>query len=184
MRIYFVVIFVVPGLILILLDVGISEARVTGSCYCPQKSDGWRLFADHNRSVPDFWWQDSVAVQEILVCGHGVHFLFTAEQDGRPHYVALVVVKPTRELFETRGIPDIGDPSMENQLTRATRHYAKLMTLLDCWWGEPLSKSSRLDFTDSHEKPIVVPRQGLIMKWDGRETALRGYLDVYMTMLV
>lgn len=166
------------------LDLGTSQSHRSNTCCCPQKCPGWLLFEDSNYGVPDFWWEESVAVREIIVCEHGIHFLFPAEQDGRPHYVALVIVKPTRELFEARWIPEIGDRPMDVQLARNRTEYKELLTLIDSWWGERFTESGRLDFADACKKPVIVPWRKLVMIWGDKEIKLRGYLDVYMTLPV
>ena len=151
---------------------------------CPQSSDGWVLFEDSNRRVPDFWRRDSVVVDVIDVCRHGVNIFFLSEEDGQPRYVALVIVRPTRELYETRVVARVGDRPLEERLELADRKYAGLLTSLGMLLGVAFSPEGRIDFTNRclADRPLLSPCRGLTLRWRGREIELRGYLDVYMTM--
>ncbi len=64
-------------------------------CFCPQSSSGWMLFEDSNRDAPDFWWRDSLEVQEVKVCSHGITFLFLAEEEETLYLVALMFAHPS-----------------------------------------------------------------------------------------
>lgn len=158
---------------------GWRESRA--DCSCPQRSIGWLLYKDENRSVPDFWSEDSVSVEEIYECAHGVNFLFTADENGLPRYVALIFVRPSIELVLTRLIPRLGEPSPESKLAHLERRYAALRDGLEDLFG-PMD-SRVLDFRDRTRRPTIAPRNGLILKWDGGDLELRGYLDVYMSMI-
>lgn len=145
---------------------------------------GWMLFDDGNHCLPDFWHADSVVVSSISVCSHGVHFFFISEENGQPRYVALAIVKPTRELFETRIPCRLGDPPIDTRLKRAAERYAALASTLEKLFGVPFSPRGGIDFTDRRkaDRPAIFPSQGLRLRYHGTETELRGYLDVYMTM--
>jgi hypothetical protein len=142
------------------------------------------LFEDSNPRVPDFWKRDSVVVDVVEVCRHGVNFYFISEEDGQPRYVALVIVKPSRQLFETRVIRRVGDPPLETRLERACARYVELTENLERLLGVRLTPQGRLDFTNRpfEERPVISRRRGLSLRWRGGEFDLRGYLDVYMTM--
>ncbi len=165
-----------------LIGQAVAQAE-EGGC-CPQSSRGWVLFEDDNRRVPDFWKRDSVVVDVIDVCRHGVNFYFVSEEDGQPRYVALVFVKPSRELFETRVIRRVGDPPIETRLQRACQRYTELLANLERFLDVRLNPEGRLDFTNRpfEERPVISRRRGLSLRWRGGEIDLRGYLDVYMTM--
>jgi hypothetical protein len=166
------------------LALTIGETKSTLRGCCPQTTDGWVLFDDNNPRVPDFWWADSVIVRTIDVCSHGIHFFFFSEEDGQPRYVALVIVKPTRELFETRVPCRLGDASLATRLERATRRYADLVATLERLFEVRFSPEGRIDFVNRPlpEFPIISQPRGLTLRWRGTEIKLRGYLDVYMTM--
>ena len=66
---------------------------------CPMSSGGWVLFVDANRRVPDFWHDDTLVVQEIDVCRHGVSFVFDGRDDGNLYVAALVFVNPSGEAW-------------------------------------------------------------------------------------
>jgi hypothetical protein len=151
---------------------------------CPQSSGGWVLFEDCNPRVPDFWKRDSVAVDVIEVCRHGINFYFVSEEDGQLRYVALIIVKPTRELYETRVIRKIGDPPLEIRLERAKQKYVELVSTLGQLFGVAFCPEGRVDFTKHplESRPLISPTSGLTLRWRGSEVKLRGYLDVYMTM--
>lgn len=161
-----------------------GETRSTLRGCCPQTTDGWVLFEDGNRRVPDFWWADSVIVRAIDVCSHGIHFFFVSKEDGQPRYVTLVIVKPTKELFETRVLCRWGDAPLATRLERATKRYAELVATLEKLFGVRLCPEGRIDFTGRPvpEFPIISQPRGLTLRWQGTEIKLRGYLDVYMTM--
>ncbi len=154
-----------------------------GGC-CPQTGLGWVLFKDSNPRAPDFWCQTPVVVEAIEVCPHGIHFFFVAEEDNQTRYIALVVVKPTRELFETRVRVTLGDPSSDTWLRMQEESYTELLEQLDFMFERDLSHGGRLDFT--HEPPcqwpIITPVPNLILSWRGVDYKMRGYLDVYMTL--
>ena len=154
-----------------------------GAC-CPQTGLGWMLFQDSNPRAPDFWCQTPVVVEAIEVCSHGIHFFFVAEEDDQTRYVALVVVKPTRELFETRVHRKLGSPSPETWLRKHEEGYAKLLAKLDFMFERDFSHGGRLDFTGgpSSERPTITPVPNLILSWRGVDYKMRGYLDVYMTL--
>ena len=154
---------------------------VRASCPCPQKSIGWLLFKDENRSVPDFWNEDSVYVEEIYECSHGVNVLFTANQDGESRCVALIFVRPSIELVRTRVIFRSCDSSRERKLAWLEERYAMLRSGLENIFG-PMG-TNVLDFRGRPKRPTIVPGAGLILRWEGRELKLRGNIDVYMSMI-
>ena len=162
---------------------GSAQSKETGCC--PQVSSEWLLFEDSNPRVPDFWRRDSVVVDVIDVCRHGINFYFFSEEDGQPRYVALIIVKPTRRLFETRVLRRVGDAPLEVRLERAHRKYAELLATLEQLFAVRFSGGVRIDFTNHPlgDRPLISPCRGLTLRWRGTEIQLRGYLDVYMTMV-
>ena len=166
------------------LTITTGETQSGGNGCCPQSTDGWMLFEDSNRRLPDFWWADSVIVEAIDVCSHGIHFFFVSEEDGQPRYVALVIVKPSRELFETRVLRKLGDAPLMTRLERATRRYTDLVTTLEQLFDVGFVPEGRIDFMNRplEEYPIIFPCRRLTLRWQATEIKLRGYLDVYMTM--
>lgn len=162
----------------------IGHAQIRDGGCCPQSRDGWVLFEDSNPRVPDFWRRDSVVVDVIDVCRHGINIYFLSEEDGQPRYVALIVVKPSRELYETRVVSRIGDPPLETRVQLAERKYADLLTALGRLFDVSFSPEGRMDFTTRSfgDRPVIFPCRGLTLRWRGSAVALRGYLDVYMTM--
>ncbi len=68
------------------------------------------------------------------------------------------------------------------QLSRAQKAYhttrAGLMSLFGSIGPSPVS------FRTMRERPIIVPWRALLLKWRGEELNLRGYIDVYMTMII
>lgn len=147
-----------------------------GSCTCPQTSRGWLLFVDSNTRTPDFWRKDEVVVEEIAICPHGVRFVFVAEEDGNPYLTALVFANPVADtrLYRRR------------DWTELCSDYSALRTAVGELAGGGLEQAGRLDFRDTpfgNRPRIVQPWRRLALIWRGREIKLRGYLDVYMTML-
>jgi hypothetical protein len=176
------------GLFTVLLAAGlrleIGNAQPGDNGCCPQSSDGWLLFEDSNPRVPDFWRRDSVVVDVIDVCRHGINCYFVSEEDGQPRYVALIIVKPSQELYETRVIRRVGDTPLETCLERAQRNYADLVAALEQLFEIAFSPEGRIDFTNHtlESRPVISRCRGLTIRWRGNEVKLRGYLDVYMTM--
>jgi hypothetical protein len=168
----------------IALVAAIGNAQSMRKGCCPQSTDGWLLFQDSNHRVPDFWRRDSVVVDIVDVCPHGINFYFVSEEDEQPRYVALVIVKPSRELYETRAIHRIGDPPIDVRLERARVKYADLVSTLERLFGVRFSPEGRIDFTNRpvDGRPVISPCRGLTLRWRGNVIELRGYLDVYMTM--
>lgn len=165
------------GVSIAIAAVASGEGNPTSSCSCPQTSHGWLLFLDSNTRTPDFWWEDEIIVQEISTCPHGIRFLFVAEEGGNPHLVALVFADPATN-------PRIGARPDSRWLAK---RYAALRTALSQLTDGELEAAGRLDFqpTPLHERPrIVEPWRRLALVWRGRELELRGYLDVYMTLLM
>ena len=147
-----------------------------GSCTCPQTSRDWLLFADSNTRTPDFWREDEVVVEELAICPHGVRFVFVAEEDRNPYLTALVFANPVADLRLYR----------RRDWTALCGDYSALRTALGQLAGGALEQTGRLDFQGAplDERPrIVRPWCRLTLIWRGRELKLRGYLDVYMTML-
>ena len=151
------------------------EPKSRPTCRCPQTSGGWLLFPDLSRRTPDFWWQDEVVVQEITLCPHGVQFRFMAEERGNPYLVALVFTTAPPCYWPYR------DPAISRRALAVLE--ARLIELL----GENLTLSGRMDFKrlPEAERPrIFYPSRRLVLEWQGQEVELRGYLDVYMTLLI
>jgi hypothetical protein len=166
------------------LAAAIGHAQTRHRGCCPQSSDGWVLFEDSNPRVPDFWRRDSVVVDAVDVCRHGINFYFLSEEDGQPRYVALIIVKPTRELYETRVIRRVGDPPLETCLERAQQKYADLVAALEQFFEVGFTPEGQIDFKEYPlgDRPAISPCRGLTLRWRGSVIKLRGYLDVYMTM--
>jgi hypothetical protein len=102
--------------------------------------------------------------------------VFVAEEDGNPYLMALVFANPVADtrLYRRR------------DWTELCSAYSALRTAVGQLVGADLERTGRLDFqaTPWNERPrIVQPWRRLALVWHGREIALRGYLDVYMTML-
>jgi hypothetical protein len=156
---------------------GGAETAEEGSCSCAQTSCGWLLFSDSNTRTPDFWREDEIIVQEIAICRHGIQFLFVAEEDGNPYLMALMFANPVA----------VTRLSRRQDFTKLCGAYLALRTALRQLTDGTLEGTGRLDFRGEpwNERPrIVNPSRRLWLIWHGREIELRGYLDVYMTMLV
>ncbi|MFN8179222.1 MAG: hypothetical protein U0167_14925 [bacterium] len=153
---------------------------------CPQQSMGWMLYVDANHGAPDFWWTDSVTVQEIFRCEHGVQFLFVARQQGQPHQAALVFPKPSRTLLADRLNLAPGSAQLESEYAHYAARYVALAKALEDLSGGTLVEGARLSFQDSARgtAPIIVPKSLLVLRWRGQELRLRGYLDVYFSLAI
>ena len=162
--------------------IGAAESGERGCC--PQSTRGWMLFDDGNRRVPDFWWSDSVSVEAIDVCSHGINFYFVSEEDGQPRYVALIIVKPTQLLYETRVPCALGDEPLNKRLERAQEKYNVLVTSIERLFNTRFCPEGRVDFVQCPlgDRPVISLCRGLVLCWRHGTVELRGYLDVYMTM--
>jgi hypothetical protein len=155
-------------------------------CRCPQSSFGWVLFEDSNRGVPDFWWQDSLEVQQIAVCRHGISFLFLAEEAGNLHVAALVFVNPSEEFLETRLGYKLYDLPFGRDIAHFKKRYSLLLSRLNCLWNGKFEAGGRIDFRSKTpgQRPLIIdPARRLILRWRSEEIELRGYLDVYFNSM-
>lgn len=177
------------GLIAAQVALGLADAAAQPDCRqcqcpCPQQTVGWLLYEDDNPGAPDFWYQNSVLVEEIYQCAHGVNILFKADQNDRPHYIALIFVRPTRELYRTRSIRKLDEAGVERAFRSGERMYANLLIGLTGMFGEMWKGA--LDFRQlpPNQRPVLSAPQGLRLFWRGEKLLLRGYIDVYMTMIL
>jgi hypothetical protein len=146
------------------------------SCNCPQMTSGWLLFADSSTRTPDFWREPVVVVEEIAICPHGVRFLFMAEDERVPYLTALVFANPVadKRLYRRR------------DWSALCAAYSALRAGVVLFAGGELEQGGSLDFRNvsAAARPrILQPCRRLALAWRGKEFPLRGYLDVYMTML-
>jgi hypothetical protein len=158
-----------------------------GPCAWPPTTSGWMLFDDSSRRVPDFWWEDSLEVEQICACEHGIHFVFEVEERQNPHLAALVFPKPTPDLVENRLHLQPDGARHERELMRLREKYAALLRGLKGMFPDLLEQPGRLDFrrVDPVDHPwILAPSRKLTLRWNGGEIELRGYLDVYLALLV
>ena len=154
---------------------GWAEERFHPACSCALASRGWLLFQDSTPGTPDFWWQSEIVVQEITICAHGIEFRFMAQEQGNPYLVALVFTTPPLRL------------GRRNELPVEQRRLDALQTKVRGLMGGALDEFGTMDFHHaiSEERPrIREPWRRLILIWRDQEVELRGYLDVYMTMLL
>lgn len=162
-----------------------AQELLPAQCWCPQTSKGWMLYDDIN-PVPDFFDQDKIEVREILICTHGIHFFFFTTQNGREYYTSLIIVKPTIQLYAIRKPPrnrKLGCLTLEDRLKRGLERYEWVMGELERVLGDAFGKKSLIQFEDELSPPIICPPKGLILRWKERELKIRGYLDVYLSVL-
>jgi hypothetical protein len=151
-------------------------------CLCPQCSFGWVRFEDSNPGVPHFWWQDSLEVQQIKICDHGISFVFLTEDHGNLQMAGLVFPRPSERLIETRLGLSPFDPRFGRELEHFKERYSSLRRELNRLSGGRFRTSGTIDFGNSESAPgpwIINPARKLVLKWGGEEIRLRGYLDVY-----
>jgi len=159
-------------------------------CRCPLSSFGWTLFRDDNRCTPDFWWADSVTVQQIIVCEHGVQFLFEVDQQGEPRNASLVFPAVTRELLVDRLDLEPGSAMLESEFRHFRKRFDDLTGSLERISGGTLHAGSRMTFPTRGRArppeavPVIVPQKRLELLWRGAVLKLRGYLDVYFSVVV
>ena len=157
------------------LDAGRSRS-------CPPWTPGWILFEDSSRRVPDFWWQDSLAVQRISVCPDGITFLFLGKDAGTLYVAALVFLNPSGKSWDGRGIATQCGKSREFFETR----YQALRDRLNQVSGGLFRSGGEVDFGRAapEARPwILNPAGRLVLHWMNQEILLRGYLDVYLNLI-
>lgn len=173
------------ALVLIASPFANSRCQTNNACWCPQTSRGWNLYDDSN-PVPDFFSLDHVEVREILVCAHGIHFFFMAIQNGREYFTSLIIVKPTPELYllrkSTRSAKTAGMPLAE-RVRRALERNECMLTELKRVLGDSFGENVLIPFDTGLSPPKIFPQRGLILEWKGAEMEIRGYLDVYLSVL-
>lgn len=153
-------------------------------CTCPQKTLGWMLYADSNHGAPDFWWTASVDVREIFICRHGIQFLFITQQRGQPHWTALVFPKPSPVMLAARLILEPGSDRLQKEFEHFQGRYEALLAELERISGGTLVEGTRLTFDKlGPDTPTIIPNHRLVLCWRGEELKLRGYLDVYFTLV-
>jgi hypothetical protein len=157
----------------------------SSSC-CATIAPGWMLFADESQTVPDCWRLPRIEVDEISICEHAVQFLFVADERGSPHVSALVFPRPSAELVETRLHLARSHPRFSPTLANLELRYAEMLAnLRDASSGRLVPGSRmRFDAASAQDLPVIQdPSRRLGFSWLGREFLLRGYLDVYLTLL-
>lgn len=161
--------------------VGTRDAET--SCTCPLHSRTALLFEDCSRRVPDFWWEDSLAVQEIVVCSRGISFVFVGHDEGSLFLSVLVFPDPLGDAWDSeRHRP----PIPEGRSSDADR-YRDLLAALSQAAGYALDTGARFDFGAPSCGPrpcIIDPRREFFLRWRGRSVPLRGYLDVYLSAIL
>jgi hypothetical protein len=162
-----------------------SQYKRTADCWCPQSSDGWTLYADSN-PVPDFMYLDQVEVREILICPHGIHFFFIAKQNGQEFFTSLIIVKPTLELYLSRKPPrnaKTAGLTLAERVKQGLERYECVLSGLKRVLGDSFGENVLIPLDNELSRPRIYPKKGLIMEWNGAEMEIRGYLDVYLSML-
>jgi hypothetical protein len=180
---------VLAALLLLVFVPTLADVREAHRCFCPQTSEGWILYDDNSRRVPDFLRsRTDVEVKEILVCEHGMHFFFNATQDGQPYYVSIVIVRPVPALFRTRDSAyrhfyRRPGQSIETRSRCAMRAYEEYVGALRELLGDSFTQFRRIQFvTDGNlSAPRLYVEPPLRLQWRGRTIELRGYVDVYFS---
>lgn len=155
------------------------------SCPCPSTAWGWMIYPDPIHEIPDFFDADRVVLQEIIHCPHGLHFLFVSEQNGVTHLTALVIVRPYDGVLSAR----LGAEGRWSEYARKhnvyRRSYDDVLSALIEASGGRLTRFGRVDFSKRPiaERPTIDPTRKLLLHWNGREIPVRGYLDVYYTLV-
>jgi hypothetical protein len=155
----------------------------SGPCDCPEMTSGWVLFDDSSRRVPDFWRRDSLEVQQIILCRHGLTFVFLARDAGSLYLASLMMVDPTaaaprlaQKLSEWRDDPG----------TRGEK-YTRIVQAVRELSSDLLAPGRAVDLrlAPADQKAwIFRPSSRLALRWHNREVILRGYLDVYLRAIV
>jgi hypothetical protein len=153
------------------------------SCSCPLHAHTALLFGDCSRRTPDFWHEDSLAVQEIIVCSRGISFVFPGHDEGSLFLSVLVFPNPRGDAWR-------GDSRWRS--TQADREadedrFHSLLNGLSRVAGHALDAGAWIDFgaPGSGLPPqLVDPSHKLLLRWKGEDVPLRGYLDVYLSVVM
>lgn len=158
----------------------------TCGCSCPQTSIGWVLFEDSNDGVPEFWWQDSLEVQEISMCAHGITFVFLASERENLYVAGLVFVNPSGPLAEQRQRIELDGMLSGHGYNHYEERYSFLRDELERLSGGRLGSDGLIDFrmTCPVQRPVIInPARKLSLRWGTEEIVLRGYLDVFFNSI-
>lgn len=176
-------------LIILCITPSHADDRDGGSCWCPQRTQGWLLYDDDNPTVPDFFRKGSVEIREILVCDHGMYFFFLAKQDEQQFLSAFVIVKPTAELFKTRPstryfFPD-RNATIQQRVDRALAAYECCRRDVESLLGDAYAEHARIEFRTQGQlaAPRLRIRMPLKLEWRGQECVVTGYIDVYFSKI-
>jgi hypothetical protein len=148
---------------------------------CPQTSSEWTIYPDSSPGAPDFWWKpEAVDIEVISLCPHGIHFVFSAEQDGCMRPTALVFPSPSPGMLAERLGLEPGSAKLAAESEHFQQRYADLLSALEKISRGALVGSARASFAPTDpDDPRLVPNCRLALLWHGEELPLRGYLDVY-----
>lgn len=152
---------------------------------CPQTTFGWMLFRDGNHGVPDFWALESLQVDEISICPHGVHLVFDVDQGGNRHIAALTFPNPSEELIRERLGLDPTKGRGREQYTLYLDRYEELRTNVGAILGASVGDGRQFSFRRLYPESRPLLRHAghrLELSWKGRTQDLRGYLDVYFVL--
>lgn len=160
------------------------------SCTCPLGFGNWMRFEDSNRSpsMPDFWAEPTVEVDEISACSHGVSFVFTTRQDDNLIIASLFFPEPTLDLLKARlqrSLWSTEDLRVERE--RLMDRYTTLRWKIEEQFGSSFDEYGRVVFRSMEvgtRPKILNPLDRLALEWNTKVFDLRGYLDVYFTQLM
>ena len=168
-----------------------ARARdLPASCTCPLGFGNWMRFEDSNASpnMPDFWDEESLEVDEISLCSHGISFVFLTRQNDNLVIASLFFPEPTPEFLETRFAHSRRAKSgLEGERIQLMDRYTSLRWRIEEQFGSAFDEYGRVVFREmeSGARPkILDPLDRLSLKWNSNELELRGYLDVYFTQMM
>lgn len=160
------------------------------SCTCPLGFGNWMRFEDSNSSpnMPDFWVEESLDVDEISLCSHGISFVFVTRQNDNLVIASLFFPEPNPEFVETRFAESRrSKSSLEGDRNRLVDRYNALRWRIEEQFGSSFDEYGRVVFREmeSGARPkILSPLDRLALKWKSNVWELRGYLDVYFTPMM
>jgi hypothetical protein len=160
------------------------------SCTCPLGFGNWMRFEDSNSSpnMPDFWALESLDVDEISICSHGISFVFLTRQNDNLVIASLFFPEPNPEFVESRFAQSgRSKSSLEGDRNRLVDRYNALRWRIEEQFGSAFDEYGRVVFREmeSGARPkILDPLNRLALRWSSNEFELRGYLDVYFTQMM
>ena len=155
-------------------------------CVCPENSAEWTVYPDSARGAPDFFFERSIQIREIIICDGALHLFFHATQCNEKRNVCLVIAEPTYAEYLMR-IPsdsvmtDKDFDKLEGSVQWGKAVFTERMNQLKEFLQNRLGENQGVTFKTGWLRypPTIWPGQPLLLRYRGRMIELVGSLNVY-----